>query len=248
MQPSDKSMRTSSPRIYSRKPGVIVTGFLGFLHLIIRHDNYTEKLVRMGFVQRQHVLDSTALATMPSKQLERYYTDLAMEASRVFLREVMKPQPWVAAIVESVLQGTRDKYRVGFHIRMGNSGSAFKDSHVFLTKPAIWSFAERGEHVMKAAGRTQKDTVWVLSTDSNIAEETLRQKYGNMILTASGYHRGHSKTGAKDPEGFTRAVIDLLLLSRCDYLVLTSHSTFGVIAKTIVRDGVQHYTMPSQGY
>ena len=69
-----------------------------------------------------------------------------------------------------------------------------------------------------------------------------------MIVTASGYRRGHSKTGAKDADGFTRAVIDLLLLSRCDYLVLTSHSTFSVIARTIARDGVLHYMMPSRGY
>ena len=47
---------------------------------------------------------------------------------------------------------------------------------------------------------------------------------------------------------FCRAVIDLLLLSRCDYLVLTSHSTFSVIARTIARDGVPHYMMPSRGY
>lgn len=248
MQPTDKSMRGSSPRTYNRQPGVIVTGFLGFFHLIVRHDNYTEKLVRMGFLQRQHVLDAAAVEALPSSQKERYYTDLATEASRVFLREVMKPQPWVAAMVATVLDGAGDKYRVGFHIRMGNSGSAFKDSHVFLTKPAIWGFAERGESVMRAAGRTARDTVWVLSTDSNLAEEELRAKYGEMIVTASGYRRGHSKTGAKDADGFTRAVIDLLLLSRCDYLVLTSHSTFSVIARTIARDGVLHYMMPSRGY
>ncbi|KAK8828026.1 hypothetical protein WA556_004657, partial [Blastocystis sp. ATCC 50177/Nand II] len=247
MQPTDKSMRGSSPRTYNRQPGVIVTGFLGFFHLIVRHDNYTEKLVRMGFLQRQHVLDAAAVEALPSPQKERYYTDLATEASRVFLREVMKPQPWVAAMVATVLDGAGDKYRVGFHIRMGNSGSAFKDSHVFLTKSAIWGFAERGESVMRAAGRTARDTVWVLSTDSNLAEEELRAKYGEMIVTASGYRRGHSKTGAKDADGFTRAVIDLLLLSRCDYLVLTSHSTFSVIARTIARDGVPHYMMPSRG-
>ena len=101
---------------------------------------------------------------------------------------------------------------------------------------------------MRAAGRTARDTVWVLSTDSNLVEEELRAKYGEMIVTASGYRRGHSKTGAKDADGFTRAVIDLLLLSRCDYLVLTSHSTFSVIARTIARDGVPHYMMPSRGY
>lgn len=241
-------MRTCSPRAYSRQPGVILTGFMGFMHLMLRHDNYTEKLVRMGFLQKSHVLEDAVVASMSSKEKEEYYFELAMEASGVFLRVVMKPQPWVQCMVDDVLADAEAKYRIGFHIRMGNSGSAFKDSHVFLTKSAIWRFAERAEDVMKKEGKTTNDTAWILSTDSNIAEEELRSKYGNMIVTATGYKRGHSKTGAKDADGFTRAVIDLLLLRRCNYLILTSHSTYSVMARTIAGSEVPFYNMPSHGY
>ena len=54
--------------------------------------------------------------------------------------------------------------------------------------------------------------------------------------------------GAKDADGFTRAVIDLLLLRRCNYLILTSHSTYSVMARTIAGSGVPFYNMPSHGY
>ena len=69
-----------------------------------------------------------------------------------------------------------------------------------------------------------------------------------LIITSSLFKRGHSKTGAKNPDGFTRAVIDLSLLGRCDYLVLTAHSTFSVMARSLSRNESESFVMPSRGY
>ena len=68
-------MRTCSPRAYSRQPGVILTGFMGFMHLMLRHDNYTEKLVRMGFIQKSHVLEDAVVANaaLLTRRLMRKY-------------------------------------------------------------------------------------------------------------------------------------------------------------------------------
>ena len=60
MQPTDRSMRKLSPRFFHRREGLVVTGFLPYLQLIIRHDNYIRKLTEMGFIDPSHVKESIA--------------------------------------------------------------------------------------------------------------------------------------------------------------------------------------------
>lgn len=249
MQPTDKSMRSLSPRFYARQPGVIVTGFLAYLQYIIRHDNYILKLVKMGFIDPTHLDPSIPLSQdIPSRQYDVYYTSLAMEAARNFLRHVMKLQPWVQRMIDDIINPIQDKFLLGIHMRFGTSGGTIKDSHIFLQFFDIDSFIKRAESVIQQKKLALNETRWILSTDSDRAEEEFRKKYGDLIITSSLFKRGHSKTGAKNPDGFTRAVIDLSLLGRCDYLVLTAHSTFSVMARTLSRNESESFVMPSRGY
>lgn len=246
MQPTDKSMRTLSPRMYARTPGVIVTGYLGYLQYIIRHDNYIDKLVKMGFIDPSLIKHMSVDPL--SKEYDAYCSALAMEASRNFLRHVMKLQPWVQSLIDGIVDPIQTKFLLGMHLRFGNSGGTFKDSHVFLQPNHVWNFARKAEEVLKNKGISVNDTKWILSTDSDRAELDLRGSYGDIIVTSSLFKRGHSKTGAKNEDGFTRAVIDLSLLSNCDYLILTAHSTFSVMARALSRNQTETYFMPSHGY
>ena len=249
MQPTDRSMRKLSPRFFHRREGLVVTGFLPYLQLIIRHDNYIRKLTEMGFIDPSHVKESISMdESSESTQNDAYYTDLAMEALHVFLTKVMRPQPWVESMIDDILKPVRDKTLIGFHIRMGNGGSAFKDSHTFLQAHDVFRYAEEATRYMTEHHLRPENTRWIVATDSDSAEQSLRDKYGELIVTSKEFHRGHSKTGAKDDEGFSRAVIDLLVLGRCDYLVLTSHSTFSVVARTLRKDGADFQMMRSNGY
>ena len=249
MQPSDKSMRKLSPRFYSRSEGVIVTGFLAYLQFIIRHDNYILKLARMGFVNPNHINYSIPInVDDASREFDQYYTDLSMDALQVFLTKVLHPQPWVQEKVDEVLIPCRGMFLIGFHIRMGNSGSAFKDSHIFLHPHDVYRYADRAEDYMASHRLSVNNTRWLISTDSDKAEGMLREKYGDLIVTSNQYHRGHSKSGARDADGFSRAVIDLLLLGQCDYQILTSHSTFSVMARTMRKGGSDFIMMTSRGY
>ena len=242
-------MRLLSPRMYHRTEGVIVTGFLPFLQLIIRHDNYLQKLAKLGFIDPSHIdLGKLAKEGVNEKQRESYCMDMAMEAIGVFLRKVMQPQPWIQERVEYVLDPVKDNYLIGMHIRMGKTGGTFKDTHAFLQSNEISRFSNQAEMHLKGMNKAISQTRWVVCTDADQAENTLRSQYGDVIVTSQDFHRGHSKTGAKDPDGFSRAVIDLLLLSRCDYQILTSHSTYSVVARTMRKEGALFYMTPSRGY
>lgn len=249
MQPTDKSMRALSPRMFHRTPGLIVTGFLSYLQFIIRHDNFIPKLVRMGFIDPAHVNASipTSFDSL-SREYDAYYQQLATEASRTFFRYVMKPQPWVEARVNEVLDPIRKYFLFGMHIRMGNAGGSFKDSHTFLQLNEIWRYPNAIEMVIKQRNLDIQNTRWVLCTDSDKAEEELRRRYGELIVTSQDFKRGHSKTGAKDDDGFSRAVIDMLLLSKCNFLVLTRHSTYSVIAGQLLENIDETIYMASRGY
>ena len=247
MQPTDKSMILHSPRWYSRRPGVIATGFHSYLHLVIRHDNYIEKLKRMGFLDpaliRRDISDET-----PSEECEKYYALLAKHVIHTFLRRVLKPQPWVKEIVDDIIRPIQDKFLLGLHIRFGSSGGTFRDSHVFL-EPTEWKkFAIASEMILKEKKLTFNQTKWILSTDSDNAEGEFRKLYKELIITNKTYKRGHSKTGAKNPEGFTRAVIDISLLARCQFLITTSYSTFSEIAEMMSANMSEVKRMKSHGF
>lgn len=202
----------------------------------------------MGFLDSALVKPESERLNMGSKNLESYYLMLGTEVTHTFLRQVLKPQPWVREIVDSIIQPHQNKFLLGIHIRFGSSGGTFRDSHEFLKPQSVWLFATQAETVLKRKGIRLEDSIWILSTDSDKAEEQLREKYGNIIVTNTSYKRGHSKTGAKNAEGYTRAVIDISLLSRCDYLILTRHSTFSEIAGMMSADMKNITWMASHGY
>lgn len=242
-------MRILSPRMFHRTDGVLITGFLPFLQFILRHDNYVLKLAKMGFIDPSHIKSSKPINEgNDSQQNDAYYMDLAMEATGVFLRKVLQPQPWIEERVENVLRPFREKYLIGMQIRMGKGGGTFKDTHTFLESKNILQFSQQANLHREKINLPLNQTRWVVCTDADQAEDKLREEYGEVIVVSKDFHRGHSKTGAKDPDGFSRAVIDLLLLSRCDYQILTSHSTFSVIARTMRKEGASFYMMPSRGY
>lgn len=249
MQPSDKSMRKLSPRCYCRSEGVIVTGFLAYLQYIIRHDNYILKLARMGFVDPNHINYSIPInVDDASRKYDSYYTSLSMDALAVFLTRVLKPQPWIQEKVDAVLNPWTGMFLIGFHIRMGTSGGTIKDSHIFLHPHDVNRYADHAVLYMERHHLNINNTRWLISTDSDNAERVLREIYGDLIVTSKEYHRGHSKTGARDADGFSRAVIDLLILAHCDYLVLTSHSTYSIMARTMRKAGSEFVMMSSRGY
>ena len=65
-------------------------------------------------------------------QNEVYYTNLALEALHVFLTKVMRPQPWVEAMIDDILEPVKGKSLIGFHIRMGFKTDILKHIRAFL--------------------------------------------------------------------------------------------------------------------
>ena len=66
-------------------------------------------------------------------------------------------------------------------------------------------------------------------------------------VVASGFGRGHSSSEFANRNAFYRAVIDVGVLSRCEYMVLTNHSSFGMIARMLAPAPL-FSIVPAMGY
>lgn len=78
--------------------------------------------------------------------------------------------------------------------------------------------------------RMDKPIKWYISSDQASVVEQLRKKYPEKVIHAEGTieHVGYGRE--KEETGFARVVMDIELLARTDALIVTSGSSFGLVA------------------
>ena len=114
---------------------------------------------------------------------------------------------------------------IGLQIRTGSGLTDFKDSASYMTMDGINHVNSIIESIIRNG--LSNSTIF-LSTDSNAVQEYMKNTTYN-VVTADVYQIGHTARGRPgyDDSFIKRAVIDLYLLSRCNYLIMTKGSSFG---------------------
>ena len=166
-----------------------------------------------------------------------------MTAVRLFFQ----PDVITQRRTDIVLSKAEGFHLIGFQIRMGSGGSDFSDSHTFLKMDSIQKFIDFAEAYRIQRGIDPTRVRWFISTDSSKAEQKLRALYPERVLSASSQRRGHSQEKSANLREFRRAVVDLNVLSQCEYLVLTNHSSFGMIARMVASHPL-FSIVPARGY
>ena len=157
-----------------------------------------------------------------------FYTEFSlMTAVRLFF----KPDVLIQRSTDLILSKAEGFHLIGFQIRMGSGGSDFTDSHTFLKMGSLQKFIDLAEAYRIQRGIEASRVRWYVSTDSSKAERKLRELYPSRVSSGSSHRRGHSQQKSANLMEFRRAVVDLNVLSRCEYLVLTNYSSFGMIAR-----------------
>lgn len=173
-----------------------------------------------------------------------FYTEFSlMTAVRLFFQ----PDVITQRRTDIVLSKAEGFHLIGFQIRMGSGGSDFSDSHTFLKMDSIQKFIDFAEAYRIQRGIDPTRVRWFISTDSSKAEQKLRALYPERVLSASSQRRGHSQEKSANLREFRRAVVDLNVLSQCEYLVLTNHSSFGMIARMVASHPL-FSIVPARGY
>lgn len=70
---------------------------------------------------------------------------------------------------------------------------------------------------------------WFVSTDKSDVLDEIEREFGDKIIMGYG-KLGHVN---KQPDAYERALFDVEMLARCDEIILTGGSTFGLVASFI---------------
>ena len=239
-KPSLRDLESKTLSELVSEPNLLITAYYDFSNRILPSARYDVPLAEAGLAPSLDV--SRPVATDALRRT--LYTEFPlMTAVRLFFR----PNVIVQEAVERVLSRAQGYHLIGFQIRMGSGSADFTDSHTFLKMDAVQRFVERGEEYRIQRGIEASRVKWFISTDSSKVERKLRQLYPERVLVADGLHRGHSQQKSSSLTSFRRAVVDLSVLSHCEYLVLTNHSSFGMIAR-MVSPSPLFSIVPARGY
>ena len=127
---------------------------------------------------------------------------------------------------------------IGVHVRMAGSAVKWKDRKGYLSLKDVDSMI----HFVQ--WRLKRTNLVFLATDTEIVVNRFQNVFSNQILVVEGYSIEH--VGMNQTEiGLEKTSLDLLLLSRCDELVLTRQSHFSLLAKHFSKRNVPVHFFPS---
>lgn len=169
---------------------------------------------------------------IPEKRAE-FYALVDLFYSRC-VRTLFPPNRRVRALLEKFEPMLGDGIRIGVHLRMGEGHSDWTDSRPFLTEKRvenglvlITSFIEKQR---KKHGNVPVKIF--LSTDSSEMERKMQRAFPGMIVTTKGFRRSHVggvRATRYNEDSIMKAILDVMLLGKCDYLFLTTRSGFSKI-------------------
>lgn len=120
---------------------------------------------------------------------------------------------------------------VGFHMRMGNTISDFRDSHQFLFNSNIPSFGN-----CTIVSKYENATIF-LSSDSSSAIQFFKNTLTNHRVVSFHSRATHTEKiyfPKKENHALSSALLDLVTLGGCDELVGTASSTFTILASSLI--------------
>ena len=160
------------------------------------------------------------------------------------IRSLFHPSPRMELLLAKYEAMLGEGVRIGVHIRMGKGMSDWKDSHTFLSHVQIVSLIDRLKTMVHSINaRYPGLSVKIfLSTDSTKEEKIMRKALGDLIVTTEGLrsHVGGIFYTKFDDTSIQKAVLDQMLLGRCDFLFLTMKSGFSRIGLYYAPEGTPY--------
>ena len=193
--------------------------------VVLYNPKYLEVLKRVGF----HIDDSHSSSR--GITYGEYHRLLRGQVARLLLT----PNAEITQTIMGNLKRFEKRPVIGVQLRMGGSLSKTTEHHNFLDMSSL-SFVEREiEYALKFLNVKKRDVTLFVTTDSLIIRNRMLAMYMDMNpIIANGYSVGHSSThfvwGNSHVIYLNRAIMDLILLSQCDYILYTQRSSYGQLA------------------
>ena len=203
---SPDDLRYNSPKIWSK-----------YTTNMSRIDYSEDVLIRWSYVTetyklRRHLLGDFAY-------LQRLSNETILKK---IIRENLSLQPNIETIIKKTVDNSFEDIVIGVHVRYTDRKTS---KNLYL------------KFVDKILEKHPKSLIF-LATDNPAVEDFFREKYTNILVTDKWYPASGSSLhqNPECPDRFengVQALIDIYLLSKCNYLIYNKTSTFGVVAKLI---------------
>lgn len=174
-----------------------------------------------GLIKEKYVQEAKRLFTNKSTYLsEERKTEIAYKLGfdlvHTFLTKLWLPSDLIAAKMSTILSKHFDSrtFIIGIQVRK-----------YYLNLPNDL------EQILNCALEIEKQQnssmkiKWYVTADEQELIDQIKSEYGEKVITASGQIAHIEKN-----EGYERAIIDNEMLSKCDELIITGGSTFGMTA------------------
>lgn len=138
---------------------------------------------------------------------------------KVCMQSMFQPSEYLIHYLEPYYQKMKNHKVIGMHIRQGGNLINWKDSQFHITEADIIGAFPHIDKII----RKNPDALIFVASDSKELISLVIHHYGKRVFGVDRYEATHV---GKHPtmEGLLRVSMELVLLSKCDYLFLTAHS------------------------
>ena len=205
-----------------------------------QYDDGLLKLPSEGCTIGIAYIDSSSMLLNSNSTMERFvqlglfpYTPTIRQITRLLSRGLFKPIAPILSYASDLLKSLRQYTSLGIQIRTGGSLSNDADVTVFFSEATLPRVYQLVKDVVNNENLT--NVIIFLSTDSNRVIYQSKFHFAFPIVTADKYKIGHSNSlrGRVSTSAIERALVDVYVLSNCDFLFTTSTSSFGDLASDL---------------
>lgn len=192
--------------------------------LVLPNPVYRETLRRLGFD-----VPDKSLIDRPNGERDNY---LRGQIARILLT----PNAEISqAIYRNLRKRGAFQHVMGAQLRTGGSLANTKEWGKFLGLSTLESVGPCVQQELQRRGWEEKETILFLSADSGLAYHRVESSLQGRVkvLTGEGFRAGHSSpylSGGRHLEYLKRAIMDLVLLSQSEFLIVTYRSSYGTLA------------------
>ena len=189
-----------------------------------------------------HFLNNNAYrATLTDLHLWSQSSPFLPNVVDLLFEYTMRPKQPLCTLINKYIRSLRQRVFIGVQVRLGGKSLFYSDKE-FLQMSDLAQFGDAIASYMSDRKLTNSDVYVFLSTDNQRVVSFFQQRFGSSLRMVKEYAIGHSAPNKnrfefqKAPDYTKRAIMDLLILQRADFLVVTEGSTFGKLATRLQRN------------
>ena len=155
---------------------------------------------------------------------------------RTCFHGLFQPCAFTAEFIEPWVHAFEGHFMVGAHIRLAGNLTTWREKAAALTLSQVEAQFDAMESILDE----KPNSLLFLATDSPWIEREMEERFGNQLLFVGNLPRTHTGTFTNEA-GLMRSYTELVLLSKCDVLFLSTKSSYSRLANFIKKETAQVY-------